>query len=341
MSSNYEKIQSSGHNGIKFRNIAILIVCAFIGGSVAAGWAITKYDLFQNEQSSETTNDKAALEHTSDAISINPKIIDSDNDITAKKDAETNLSNQNNNLNDQLINERVETLDNRLSRINVQAQKVSGNTNRTEAMLIAFAARRAIDSGSPLGYIENELRAKFANSNAEDVKAIIEAGKSPVRLSVLQNQLDISSDALLSANADNSSWDLFKKEMRELIVIRKSGSQPPQPERRLARIKTALANRDINTAVAEMERMPGAAKAQGWINLAVRYMRVQNALDAIEKTAINLPRNIISNQPISEISNPLPDSARAETSVKSSAVAPTSAGSESTGKITTGAISEN
>lgn len=305
MSSNNQKIQSNPNSGIKFRSFVLFTLCAFVGGIIAAGWAITKYDLFQGTDSPIFSADNSAG-NTNDSININRNSISGDiqgrdqnnailpsvNQQANDNNGGSNVERQNENLNDQLINERVESLDNRLTRIDSQAQQVSGNVARTEALLIAFAARRAVDSGSALGYIEEQLKLKFTASNPRDVQTIIAAGSNPVRLSNLQNQVEQSSDALLSTNNDASTWEKIKKEMSELIVIRAAQTQISQPELRLERIKTALANRDVRAAIGEMEKMPGADNARKWIISARRYIAVQNALDAIEKTAILLPQNI-------------------------------------------------
>lgn len=294
MSNNYEHMKPTPSGGIKFRTIIILLLIAFVGGTVAAGWTITKYDLFQ------TGNDNVAIVVDRDTIAkVNETETASALPRNQSSESSQNIESQNDIINDKLINERVDSLDDRLSRINVQAQQASGNADRTESMLIAFSARRAIDSGSALGYVENELRLKFENSNPDDVRAIIDAGNNPVRLATLQNQLDIATEILLSPSSDASTWDIIKKELGELFIIRKAGSQPPQADRRLARIKTALANRDVKTAILEMEQMPGADNARDWIALAKRYLRVQQALDAVEKTAISIPSKALPIRPTS------------------------------------------
>lgn len=303
MNSNSQKIQNS--SGIGFRSFILFTLFAFLGGTIAAGWAITKYDLFQGGNSAIFSAD-SAQNSGDDKIDIDRANISSETQQSGQNSAifpasnappnDNNGSNkiqrENENLNDQLINERVESLDNRLTRIDSQAQQVSGNAIRTEALLIAFAARRAIDSGSPLGYVEEQLKLKFSASNPQEVQAIVEAGQNPVRLSNLQNQVEQSSEALLATNGDATTWEKIKKEMSELVVIRKTQPPTSQPVLRLERIKTALANRDVKTAIGEMEKMPGADNASKWLISARRYIAVQNALDAIEKTAILIPRNI-------------------------------------------------
>ena len=46
----------------------------------------------------------------------------------------------------------------------------------------------------------------------------------------------------------------------------------------------------VDKAVEEVRHLPGAGKAQGWINDAERYARVQNALELIETAAVVEPR---------------------------------------------------
>ncbi len=292
MSGNYEHIKSAPSGGVKFRTIIILLLIAFIGGTISAGWAITKYNLFQ------TDNSNAAIIMDRDTVpNANETAVAAKSNNQSVQQSQ-NIEEQNTDNNNQSVNDLVDSLEGRLSPTKLQAQQISGNVSRTESMLIAFSARRAIDSGSALGYIENELRLKFSNSNPDDIRAIIDAGNNPVRLATLQNQLEIASDILLTPSSDATAWGIIKKEMGELFVVRKEGSQPPQADRRLARIKTALTSRDIKTAILEMEKMPGANSARDWIALAKRYDRVQKALDAIEKTAISIPSNILTIEPV-------------------------------------------
>lgn len=303
MNANYEKIQRTPSGNIKFRTIAILAFIAFICGSIAAGWAITKYDLFQPVGSGPGSQNDQNIAANPNGTAANEVAIGNN---SANPQPLLSANRQNNGISGDLAGQKQignqagpnqagpnQSINNQLPLPHAQGQQ--RNINRTESILVAFAARRAIDRGAPLGYIEEELRRKFAQTNANDVAAIIMAGEKPVRLSVLQNQLDTATEILMTADSDASAWDKIKKEMRELFVIRKAGIEELQPNRQLARIKSALADRDVQTAIIEMKQMPGASKAQKWIDLANRYVRVQNALDAIEKTAIAMPVNLRSS----------------------------------------------
>src|SRR3546814_289458 len=84
------------------------------------------------------------------------------------------------------IKTRVSELEDRMSRIKVQAQAASGNAARAEGLLIAFAARRALDTGGPLGYIEGQLRLRFGRAQPRAVATIINAAREPATLQDLQ-----------------------------------------------------------------------------------------------------------------------------------------------------------
>jgi hypothetical protein len=59
---------------------------------------------------------------------------------------------------------RLADLEGRMSRIDLRASAAAGNAARAEGLLIAFAARRALDRGVALGYIEGELRDRFGGT---------------------------------------------------------------------------------------------------------------------------------------------------------------------------------
>jgi len=54
----------------------------------------------------------------------------------------------------------------------VDSAMAAGNAARAEGLLVAIAARRAIDNGTPLGYLTDQLRLRFGSSQSEAVIAI-------------------------------------------------------------------------------------------------------------------------------------------------------------------------
>ena len=57
------------------------------------------------------------------------------------------------------IARRVAALEQRIGQVDTQSRAAVGNADRAEGLLVAFAARRALDRGVALGFLEALLRA--------------------------------------------------------------------------------------------------------------------------------------------------------------------------------------
>ena len=187
---------------------------------------------------------------------------------------------------------RVAELEQRLSRINLQAESASGNASRAEGLLVAFAVRRALDRGLSLGYLEAQLRLRFGDDQPNAVKTIIETSREPVTLEQLRAELDAIAPELVGRSGDKGSlWTGLRRELGELFVVRPAGTQSPRATERLERARRYLAGGMVDQAIAEVEAMPGAADAGDWLIDARRYHEARRALDLIETAAILEPRD--------------------------------------------------
>src|SRR3546814_3188813 len=95
---------------------------------------------------------------------------------------------------------RVGELETRLSRITLQAASASGNATRAEGLLIAFAARRALDRGLSLGYLEAQLRLRFGDDQPNAVKTIIDTARDPITLEPLRSELEDRTSTRLNSS---------------------------------------------------------------------------------------------------------------------------------------------
>lgn len=197
----------------------------------------------------------------------------------------------------QMLDARVAALDERLTRITVEAQAASGNAARAEGLLIAFAARRALDNGGPLGYIEAQLRSRFGQAQPRAVATIINAAREPVTLADLRVGLTDLSDRLTTPPVESDWWDAIAHEARELVTIRKASTPSPRPQAALERAVRYLDGGRVSAALAEVERMPGRAAADRWLQFARRYLEARRALDLIETAAILEPRPLQAVDP--------------------------------------------
>ncbi len=190
------------------------------------------------------------------------------------------------------FDQRLAALEQRLTRLDLQAEAASGNAARAEGLLIAFAARRAIERGAPLGYLEEQLKLRFADAQPNAVELVIAAAKQPVTIDQLVSGLDALDAKLINKPVQDSGWGWLKQEVSDLFVIRSDNAQIAQPAERLEKSKLLLRTGQVEKALAEVESLPGAGSASGWIADARRLASAARALDLIETTAILEPRNL-------------------------------------------------
>lgn len=193
---------------------------------------------------------------------------------------------------EQMLDGRIAQLEDRLNRIVVEAQAASGNAARAEGLLVAFAARRALDSGQPLGYVEGQLRLRFGQAQPRAVAAIINAAREPITLIDLRAGLNGIADRLTKPPAGASWWDMVAREARELVTIRREATPSPRPEVAMERALRYIDSGRVNAALLEVQKMPGNRIADGWMQAARRYMEARRALDLIETAAILEPRQL-------------------------------------------------
>ena len=184
------------------------------------------------------------------------------------------------------LDQRVAAMEQRLTRLDLQAQAAAGNAARAEGLLVAFATRRTIERGAPLGYLEDQLRLRFGDARPKSVQTVIDAARSPVTLDQLLARLDGLAPTLVKDPADEDTMQWLSRELSELFVVRTDDAPSPAAERRLERARLFLESGRAEAAVAEIRHLPSASVALDWIDDAERYAAAQRALEMLEMTAI-------------------------------------------------------
>ena len=180
---------------------------------------------------------------------------------------------------------KLSELETRAATIDTQAAAASGNATRAEALLVSFAARRALDRGLGLGYIEGQLRARFGATQPRAVAIVIAASRQPVTLEDLRLGLASIGPDLVSS--DTGSWgNSIRNAFANLIAVHKEGTPSSRPTDRLKRARHLLEGGQVEAALAEVSQMPGASKASRWMTAAHRYVIARRALDLLETAAI-------------------------------------------------------
>jgi hypothetical protein len=200
-------------------------------------------------------------------------------------------------LTDVELARRLAALEQRFGQIDSSSRVAVGSADRTEALLVAFAARRAIDRGVQLGFLEPMLRQRFAATQGPAVGMIIAAGRQPVTLTQLQGELERLGPQLMGAPPDQSWWGAVRSELGSLIVVRRADTPSSEPSERFDRARRWLQAGEVAAAVAEVQRMPGQDYGADWVVKARRYAIAHQALDAIETAALLEPHAPPQPQP--------------------------------------------
>jgi hypothetical protein len=265
--NDYQPVGQAKKGGIKFRYIFVLMLLTFIGGAILSVWAADKYNWLGGGSADQTAA------YIPPAIEAKPAF-----DVLSP-DSNPSIPNVG------PVADRVDDLEERLSRINAEAAAASGNANRAEGMLIAFAARRAIDSGAQLGYIGQQLSERFSATQPQAVAQILAAANRPVTLDQLRAELVANGNSWTTPSG-MSAWARFRSEMSELFILRHESTPSPAPSRRLERAKQYTEVGNIAAALREISNLPGKMQAAAWTEKAGNYVAARAALDKIERAAL-------------------------------------------------------
>ncbi len=181
---------------------------------------------------------------------------------------------------------RLAALETRLSGLENATQAAAGSLGRADALLIAFAARRAIDRGVALGYLEPLLVQRFGAQHQAAVASIITSSREPVRQDALAAELEVLGPALRGGSPDEHWWDAMRREFGTIVSIHRADAPSPQPQARFDRAVARVKAGEVDAALAETMRLPGAANAGPWIARARRYIAAHRALDEVESGAL-------------------------------------------------------
>lgn len=282
------------------RGLLLAVLAAFLAGGVLVGWAVW-YSL---PSGTGTAPDGAIASGTpadrppGGALSPSPTPLAAA--IKAEQAVERVAEQQGG------IDQRLAAAEQRLARLDLQAQAAAGNAARAESLLIAFATRRAVERGAELGYLADQLRLRFGDQWPNAVATIIDFSRSPVRLDGLVARLE-GLGPQLRQSSEGPSWAAFQREMSQLFVFRRESTPSPQPQRRLERARWALEQGRYQNAIDEVKGMPGADKAESWIKDAERYRKAMEALEVIETAAVLDQRGLRdgAGNPVRQLNSPL------------------------------------
>jgi hypothetical protein len=137
-----------------------------------------------------------------------------------------------------------------------------------------------------LGYLENLLVDRFGQQHRAAVATIITASHQPIRLQDLIDQYEALGPELKRGGPQDSWWTNFKRELGSLVEVHRATRPAINAEARYNRAMQRLSSGDVDQALAETMRLPGAARAGDWVAKARRYIAAHRALDEVESAAL-------------------------------------------------------
>ena len=186
---------------------------------------------------------------------------------------------------------RIDSFERRFDGLDSRTSTALANASRAEGMLLTLAARRALDTGQPLGVIEGMLRERFGGSQPQAVAALVVVGQKPVTLGQLQSSLQTLEPQLQRASTGGGWWDELRSGIAGLILIKRENEPADEPSEQLRDARQRLMMGDVGGALWQVNRLPSdaRAKAGGWAAAARRYLIARQALDTLETVALLAP----------------------------------------------------
>lgn len=265
------RAQTAARRRNPWRAIALTVLGAFLLGGLSAWLLLREGDLSVPELVSLKSEPAASAAGSADATIAEVE------EFVGQEDG---------------LGQRIAEMEQRLARLDVQADAAAGNAARAEGLLVAFAARRAIERGDRLGYLADQLQMRFGAAEPEAVQAVLALERDSVTLDQLLARLDGLAPQLGGSAANEGTFAWISRELGQLFVVRREDAPSPARERRLERARLFLESGRTDAAIAEVSNLPNADRAADWIVDARRYAAAQRGLERIEAAAILEPRDL-------------------------------------------------
>lgn len=253
--------------------LAALLLIAFVVGALVMGWSMRSGRVFGRPLPAQESVQEA------EAARFVPAQPLSSTGATAAVDPAMLVTRE------AALAAQLAALEARAAMVATDAAAAGAQATRAEALMVAFAVRRAVDRGAALGYLEEQLRTRFGQAQPRAVAVVIQAAHTPVTLEDLREGLDAIAPGL-QTGSEGGWWENFRRELGDLVVLRREGTPSASSIERLERAQRLLADGRVEDARAEVALLPGAQAATGWSRAAQRYALAHRALDVIETAAI-------------------------------------------------------
>ena len=248
-----------------FRSLMLVLGIAFIAGIAAMGWGLSRWEAARLWLFGVPNVERPSLAYEAPPTAVR---------VPAPTMTAPDLAS------------RMAAIEARMAHLEALGSATGTGSTRAEALLVTFAARRAIDRGLGLGYVEGLLTQRFGATQPRAVGTIIAAARQPATLDQLRAGLDAVGPELARGAPDQGWWAGVKQGFSGVFVVRKSGTASPDPAARTLRATQLVDSGRVDLALIEVVRLPNRDRAAAWIIMARRYVEAHRALDLLEAAAI-------------------------------------------------------
>jgi len=252
------------------RWLAALVALAFVAGLTLTGYAARRWGWFTRARPAATAPAVPAMQPVA---APTPVAVPADPVTLATREA--------------ALAGQIAALEARAAQLATDATAAGEQAGRAEAMLVTAAARRQVDAGQPLGYLEDQLRTRFGQSQPRSVAVLVAAARQPVTLDGLAAELAALRPRLAVAPQDDF-LDALRRELATLVVLRRAGTASPLAADRIADAERELDRGRVEAARTVVAALPGAPIAAGWLGAARRWVLAHQALDALDAAALTI-----------------------------------------------------
>ncbi len=258
--------------GLGWRGVSAVSLLVLLGGLILAGWLVTRFDLLSPAtppaESAKEAQDEDSQPGFSAILPVGNASEDSeDNDVAAK----------------------VEALEKRVAQIDSQDGTAVAFSPPQGGVATALRARRALDSGASLSFIQTQLTQRFGDRYPQAVDALQQLASEPVTLDELRDDLARRGDAIIGRGGEAGLWSRIQLELGELFMLRERGESPTSPAHILQRAGEDISKGDLKGAIEKIASLPKNDASGAWLESARRYQNAKDALDRIERGALSQP----------------------------------------------------
>jgi len=144
---------STRRKGPSAKPVLVAVLASFLLGGAVAGYAV--YSM--TDRTPAATGNAPSKPQTLSSPASSPVPTPKATASQAAREAVQRVAEQQGG-----IDSRLAAAEQRLARLDLQAQAAAGNTARAEGLLIAFATRRALEKGAELGYLSDHRPVEIA-----------------------------------------------------------------------------------------------------------------------------------------------------------------------------------